>query len=260
MAGVRGNSAVETVTFANDSRFANLNTTVYEFDFYSGSQIGIYIGDILVDDVDSIQFSVSQSKRPIYGYASQYFHTVAAGQVIVQGAFTILFKEANYINATLARYSEFISPIEDEGVYKNLPKREDIERRMRREAQGAPPNENTYKLYRDMAAMPDQDFERLAETYADVLWKEPTEKHMTGNIDSAAMDFYVNSDAVIDYRRADQFPPVDIYVFYGDMSNDRANHTIKKLIDVHIIGQGQTLMVGGEPIQEQYQFFARNLT
>ena len=87
------------------------NTVAYEFDYFSASQMSIYIGNILIDDISSIQFTVSQSKRPIYGYASQYFHTLADGQIIVEGQFSIPFKEADYILASLQRYQENQPPI-----------------------------------------------------------------------------------------------------------------------------------------------------
>ena len=39
---------------------AGFNENVYEFDFYSGAQISIYIGDVLIDDINSIQYNVVQ--------------------------------------------------------------------------------------------------------------------------------------------------------------------------------------------------------
>ena len=81
------------------------NTTTYEFDYFSGSQIGVYLGDILIDDIAGIQYNLSQSKRPVYGYASQYWHVVPSGQIIVEGAFSVPFKEAGYLPIILAEYS-----------------------------------------------------------------------------------------------------------------------------------------------------------
>lgn len=248
-----------------------LNKGEYEFDYYSGSQIGVYIGDILLDDCQHIQFSVGQSKRPIYGYASQYFHTVAAGQILVEGSFTVPFKEADYVIATIARYRDKIPPITSVKRGKRTiynVAREDIERFMQNEGKnskqvnrfsGGSPitmsaggGSNRYKLYRDLAAMPDEAFENLAEKFEDVLWKHPETNFDLNNI--------VSSSTVDDmrYRRADQYPSFDIWVLYGDISNPAANHTIKKIEGVHVTGQGQTLMADGEPIAETYQFFARN--
>lgn len=257
----------------------------YEFDYFNGSQIGIYIGDILVDDIASIQFQVSQSKRPIYGYASQYFHTVAAGQVLVEGNFAIPFKESNYLIATLQRYDGHFPIHEEKGSKQHRVLRESIERRVMREYGGQvgetrehtvfrrktlgqfpsetlrgtgefPPEESSYEWYRDLGALADEDFERVAEIYEDQLWhsRRKDREYNTSNLTGDITDSDVHT-----HRRADQYPEFDIWVLYGDISNKAANHTIKKISDCHIIGQGQAIEVGGQVIGEQYSFLARNL-
>ena len=243
------------------------NRTTYEFDYYSGSQIGIYIGDLLIDDVDSIQYSVAQTKRPIYGYASQYWHTVADGQVLVEGVFSIPFKEADYIIAALHKYAEDHAPISYlKSDIPNTPivgtsaprdydvKRENIERRMMNAATKGIPD---HQLYTDLASLPDEAFEAAAEAFEDILWQSPEQDFLTGNLSKSSRSLY--GDAPGTHRRADQYPSVDIYILYGDIANAAANHTIKKLIDVSIIGEGQAITVGGQPIGEQYRFIAQNL-
>lgn len=258
----------------------------YEFDYFNGAAISIYIGDILVDDVAHIQFQVSQSKRPIYGYASQYFHTVAAGQVLVEGSFAIPFKESNYLIATLQRYGDKIPIKEDEGKHRVL--RESIERRIMREYGGAlgetarhtafrreelgqypseklrgasrwfPPEESSYEWYRNLGALSDEDFEAIAEEYEDVLWKRELKNKNYNSFNLPSNKTITDEDAQV-HRRADQYPEFDIWILYGDISNKAANHTIKKIADCHIIGQGQTIQVGGDVIGEAYNFIARNL-
>jgi hypothetical protein len=61
------------------------------------------------------------------------------------------------------------------------------------------------------------------------------------------------------YRRGDQYPPFDIWLLYGDISNKAANNTIRKIIRCDIMGQEQVIDATGEPILERYQFIARNL-
>lgn len=241
-----------------------VNRTVYEFDYFSGSQIGIYVGDVLVDDVDSIQFTVTQTKRPIYGYASQYFHTVADGQVLVEGTFAIPFKEADYILAVLSRFRETSSPIDEALPLLGLPgvkaspteylvERENIERRMMNAAKKDLPD---YEMIDELVALPDEAFERVAEVFEDTLWKKNEENFLTDNLPPGVRKHQNPSNL---HRRADQYPPVDIYILYGDIANAAANHTIKKLIGVSIVGQGQAINVGGEPTREQYRFIAKNL-
>jgi len=78
-----------------DPRY-NYNT--YKEDYFSGSQAKVYMGDIYVDDIVTIQYNTSQSKQPIYGYSSQNFDAVAMGTVIGNGTLTIAFKEVGYLN------------------------------------------------------------------------------------------------------------------------------------------------------------------
>jgi hypothetical protein len=247
----------ENITGIQSDAGSLLNSfKAYEFDYFSGSQIGIYIGDILVDDIESIQYTVTQTKRPIFGYASQYFHKMADGQVLVEGAFSIPFKEADYILATLQRYRDTHTPINTPAGPQPLGEtpdylvlRENIERRM---MEGVKKDLPIYDLYTDLSALSDEQFENVAEVFEDVLWQQPSMDFLTGNVSPGVKN-------VSDYvRRADQYPPVDIYILYGDIANKAANHTIKKLIDVSIIGEGQAIVVGGVPISEQYRFIAKN--
>lgn len=74
------------------------NFRTYPYDYFSGIDAKVFFGDVWVDDIVTIQYSVTQNKTPIYGYASQLYDAVARGNVIVQGTLTIAFKEMGYLN------------------------------------------------------------------------------------------------------------------------------------------------------------------
>lgn len=74
------------------------NFQTYPYDYFCGTNAKVFFGDIWVDDIVTIQYSVKQDKEPIYGYASQHFDALARGIIIVQGSFTIAFKEMGYLN------------------------------------------------------------------------------------------------------------------------------------------------------------------
>ena len=74
------------------------NYDTYKQDYYSGSQAKVFMGDIWVDDIITIQYSINQSKQPIFGYASQNFDAVAAGTVMGEGTMAVAFKEVGYMN------------------------------------------------------------------------------------------------------------------------------------------------------------------
>lgn len=258
---------------------------VYEFDHFAGSQVGIYIGDVFVDEINRLQYMVHQAKRPVYGYASQYYDAMALGQVIVSGTFTINFKESGYMHIILKRYMESIGTSEQVSPFKlqegQNPKEPNIEnaKLLRRnierileanKKQGPTPSEtkpgqaknlnpsekfDEFSFYEDLAALPDNEFENIAEVFEDVIWKPKklTEEDL-GNVIKLSD---LNEDR--EMRRPDQFPGFTIWVTYGDINNKPANHTIKKLTGVHIVSTGQILEINGEPILEQYEFMARNV-
>jgi len=74
------------------------NYQTYPYDYFSGSNAKIFFGDVWVDDIINIQYNITQSKTPIYGYASQNYDAVALGTIIVQGSLAIAFKETGYLN------------------------------------------------------------------------------------------------------------------------------------------------------------------
>lgn len=88
--------------------------TVYEYDWFSGSQINIMLGDVVIDSAVGISFNVQQTKTPVYGYASQYYKFVANGHVLVQGNLTIAFKETGYLMYPIQRL------LQNQAITRNL--------------------------------------------------------------------------------------------------------------------------------------------
>lgn len=81
---------------------SRVNYQTYSYDYYTGSQVKVFFGDIWVDDIISIQYNLTQGKTPLYGYASQHYDAVAKGTIIVNGQITIAFKEVGYLNVIQA--------------------------------------------------------------------------------------------------------------------------------------------------------------
>jgi len=82
------------------------DTNEYWEEYFCGSDIGIYIGDTWVDDVVTIQYTMTNNKSPIYGYMSENFDAVSKGTRIVQGQFTIAFREVGYLSNILDNYTK----------------------------------------------------------------------------------------------------------------------------------------------------------
>jgi len=253
---------------------------VYDNDYFTAAQASIYIGDTLIDEVTSFSYQTIQQKVPLYGYASQLFDTVAPGQVIVRGEFTINFKEQSYLWMVLRRWFNLF---EDPGTSQALGIKDPLSQEkakalfqakygartdglggrpiigkngtavmaasIERQVQGKLTQQEKFERYMSLAgyasvAGKDTVFEDIANIFEDQLWD-------TSNDD----------DLLAEIRRTDDniFDGFDIYVLWGNYANPRANHTAQKICGVRLTSQGKAMKIDGLPIQEHYTFMAKTV-
>jgi hypothetical protein len=239
------------------SSYAKTSESFNKFDFYSGSQITIWFGNILIDDINSIQWSRSQGKRPIYGYASQQFDSVAQGTVIIQGNFVINFRQKGYLPAVFDNIKDLYKKFnpedsESKNPYNNTswPVVKDLIGRHLKNGTFGPQTANEIKALGDSP-----DFLEQAKLYEQVIW---------GDVSLVDRDG-IPTQSAADVAQSDMVPDgFNIIVSYGNTSgsqertlNDHLQSTTKSIVGVHIIGESQTIQVGGQPVQEQYDFIAR---
>ena len=75
---------------------------IYRYDAISGAQITVQLDNqVILDDCTAIQFTLTQSKKPVYGYHSQLFDAVAPGIVIVHGRLWLNFIHQGYLRALI---------------------------------------------------------------------------------------------------------------------------------------------------------------
>lgn len=259
-----------------DSNFTPSNQ--YERDYFSGSQAKVFIGDIWVDDIVTFQYNTINNKAPIYGYASQQFDAVAQGTFIVNGQFTIAFKETGYLNLVWKEYNrikrqegrtdqniaerkaaikakfeqlrangKFQSKIVQSGVTAGAGS-------FLRVAQG--------KTVEDiMAEATDpQDFEDKAEVLEDSIWGAAEVDGNPFRVDPGAQNRIIRPDLfdAEDGKDASQ-GGFNILLTFGDYNNRQAEHTVKALNNCHITGETTILTPDGNPIGLSYTFFARGI-
>ncbi len=280
-----------------------LGEIVYEYDWYTGSQVLVYFEEVCLDDCVRIAWGVRQNKTPIYGYASQYWNGLADGVVMVGGSLWIGFKEAAYIPVILSHIAD--RSIGDAGSAHNTPgmnpagalrpfgiglgledvaatwrsigspngqganwtgqtSRANIERLM--EAQAADPTNwevqaELQRLVMGLGAMNDREFEDIAETFEDANWYGGGDSNSAGRNQAASGNLAEGTNGgLISHRRADQYPPIDIIVTFGDINSQNANHTSHRLTDVTFVDtQYGPIASSGEPIYVQYDFIGRNV-
>jgi hypothetical protein len=244
-----------TGTSLNDMSAVPTDISVnrYVTDYYSGSQVAIFMGSVWLNDISMIQFQLMQKKMPFYGYKSQRFDFMAKGTQLIEGAFSIAYTHTNYLNMAMSKYIELTNPV----AGRNPVNINDIEKYIR-DVKNNNINVNLVDLnYTTEGVITaqnnefvNQSFTQKSQQLTDYFW---------GNTSSAGGKQQVISP--------DNLPGFDITIAFGNYPKDRpsaqdeflSSHTIKVLSDIEITGYSMQMAITGEPIQEVYTFFARSM-
>jgi len=95
------NLSSTTTTTPNNSEYIYPNTDYDKYFTITGARI--YIGDLFIDELNSIQFALQDNAVPIYGYASRYYDALAQGRSLVQGQLALNFVSEGYLYTVLTR-------------------------------------------------------------------------------------------------------------------------------------------------------------
>ena len=200
-------------------------------DFYCGANVRLYLGGRWVTDIVTIEWAESNSKAPLYGYASTEYDTVMEGQFLVQGKFTIAFRQFGYLDTLLrSNFAPDTSALTSDNVDSD--------------AFNAATAEALVKL-------PLTDFQRRTEALQARYW-------------NAYQDPSTRS---VRMPRVDKLPGgYSISLMYGTLPDEESagfdhslNFTMRTLVDVHFTGSGQLVAPTGDPIAEYYTFFAKDV-
>ena len=218
--------------------------TFNKFDYYSGSQISVWFGNIFIDDIASIQWQRQQNKKPIYGYASQEFDAVANGTVIIQGSFIINFRQSGFLSMVMQEITDLYNGLTRVENFESV--KQIIDMHLRSGTFGPQTADEIEALGND------PDFVKLAASYENIVWND--EDTGPGGPTTAP-----------DVQQAITIPTgFDILVNYGSTAgNEHSRYTdylqsaSKTLLGVHLVGESQVIQVGGQSVMEQYDFIAR---
>lgn len=218
-----------------------------KFSFYSGSQITVWFGNILIDDIVSIQWQRMQNKRPIYGYASQKFDAVAKGTVLIQGNFVVNFRQSGYLSLVMGKIEQIYNGIENKQNWPEI--RKFIGYHLKNGTFGPQTAEEIMDLGNS------DDFTTRAKAYEDIMW---------GTGIPGDPELPVTSYPP-DVKQANDIPDgFNILVTYGNTAtkeartlNEYLQSTTKTIVGVHLVGESQVIQVGGQAVMEQYDFIAQ---
>ena len=233
----------------------------YKTYYYCGTQAQIYFDDILVDEIRDLSFQTITNRQPIYGYASKLFDTMATGNLIVQGQFTINFVEAGYLNIIATAMKE--SSLNLGGVSR-FGERASVANTATTLTQSVTNGVNASAVVTNLSSkdqeIPIKTFQSNTEiqAYNQIrgMGNEEFRRMAKGQM---LNKFGGNGNIAKPVRRFDRMAPFDIFAVFGDYTNEAADHTVRRIKNVYLTGQGQTIISNGEPIGESYSFFARDI-
>lgn len=119
---------------STDQRLDRIPSITHSVDgkvrYYSAIDAELYYGDIYIDEVTQIAWSIQQQTMPLFGYNSYTFDDIAVGSRLIQGQFSINFTKRNWLtklqndskfrNIARSRYRE---DTEVETIYSDYRKR-----------------------------------------------------------------------------------------------------------------------------------------
>lgn len=244
----------------------------YSYEHFTGAQINVVIGDTTVDEIFALEFSVQQNKVPIYGYANQYFNVVASGTVLVTGRFMVNYTNVMYLPGVLMRFmdgravesTQQLEEASQETTRPDVSTRGSIDPATGRVVGSSATtgsfanSESEIQTARQISSLSDSEHERARRAALSRFASEaPSDEGLYSSnlLHGVRMD----QESFRNHRRADQYPGFDIQVQAGSRQNRRSNFTVRTILDAHIIGDGQQMMLDGQPIAVEYNFIARSV-
>jgi hypothetical protein len=202
--------------------------SAYNYSYFSGSQINIYVGGKLLDEALFVSYELTQHKRPVYGYASRYWDALARGTVMVHGAIGLNYVDNRYL--PLLIYDAVSQSVNA----ATLPA----------PATNATPQQLMQYLaslsgLNELSGAGMAAFQQVLQTQQQQVWS-------MGGADLTGMP------------RPDEFKPVNILLAYGS-KQDNQTSVMKRLEQVSFMGESQTMEINGQPVLEVYRFIARKV-
>lgn len=214
--------------------------------YYSGTDIRIYLGDMWVDEIVEIGFDMQEQVAPIYGYASYTFDKTARGSRIVQGSFSINFKEAGYLQTILNSLSS--KQAGDNPTWFNLS---DFNGAGGKTAHKTTSVENII-----------ENFQSLADDYESAFWG--SEATSSALLQSRRNDTFFYGTRENENNQSLKDHGFNIYLTFGntiDPSRGTNNfQTAQSIVGVQLTGLSTRVDPSGNPVLEVYSFIAKDIS
>lgn len=212
---------------------------LFGYEYFCGANVVVEIETFPLLETAGMQYSISETKRPIYGYSSRHFDAVARGQVIVQGSLIVNYVHQDYLFRAIEQGLIEQGLIAGEGVPTFTPSNELADQ-----------IDSVQESSRLGSALL-QDYSsntQLAQAFKDKHW-------------GVGEDEFVTSFNSLLPNPHDSFGGLDIRVTFGrrNESTGYLGDTGLLLTDVYFTGRGVPIQISEDVIVEEYPFFARNV-
>lgn len=227
-------------------------------DYFSGADVRLYFGDTWVDEVTSLQFTMQENVQPIYGYASYTWDKVARGTRLIQGSFSINFKENFYLHSVLNSLQSRLKAKESDGsaifseeTFKKGVTVEHLVEQSHSRSFGAVADELEKSFWGKSGTSSIQNTtnRRPRDTY---FYPE----HLDGKDDSGANIYASTSQR---HLRDNGFNILVTYGPYNEKDGIKVAGSAVSLMGVQLTSVSQVIGGDGSPIQEVYEFIAKDL-
>lgn len=204
--------------------------SLFSSEYFTGCDVTLYFGNIWVDEINAITFSVQENILPIFGYNSYTFDALATGNRIVTGSFRVNFTESKYIYSIAEKLANQQIPL---FIKSNISREQVVVEKQK------------FNINKRMVS-----FDEYCDYQESLYWKDKNKILKQGN-----SNIYANKG-------------FDILIVYGDRTvSSKSIHNLyfKKdssiiiLKDVHIYSVQRVADTSDNPLMEEYQFVARDI-
>ena len=218
---------------------------IFGSEYFSGADVHLYLGDIWIDEITEFDFVLQEEVLPVFGYHSYTADTFARGKRTIAGHFNINFKSVGYLQEIL-KHRDAIEYAIEQG----------------KQGLGNPKILENYKLDEVLKLFGKSRFIDVAEEYEKAIWGE----------EGADLSYLAQRNRP--YFQADDKEGFDIRIHYGSVSDTernlrfyqrtldpKPNLTVETLngVQIYSVSKRMSTMDQGAPLQERYQFVARDL-
>lgn len=226
---------------------------VYPEEYFSGCDCSVYFGDVWVDEILSINFSLLEYVQPVFGYNSYVYDACARGSRLIQGNFRINFRESFYLHKII-KESKIINGSGGHWSTYSADREEADDTILSTYFDNAINSIDSVELTKQFQNLSIEEKLKIAEQFQRSVW----DKNLTTGADSGSVFFK---------QPREGFTIVVLYGSHLDLPSssectrkfDIPASTTITLSGIQLTGVSHIVAPDGQPIYEDYSFIAKDM-